>query len=268
MNEFPKHIVSYSKDEEIRLNSSSGGFCKSFLCFLIEKKIVDYVILTRMKENSTSPETIITNKKEKIINRTNSIYEYNDQTKILSQLDKCKTYAFIGLPCFTRFIKNKKSKYSNIKLTISLLCNQAPSCSFKKHLLKDNDVKEKELEDIDYRSGKHPGRIQLFYNNGNNKILDGFFPEYWKKYNYEYKFAPKCCLKCNLYEGLESDISAGDAWPLPKYNKPEGWTKLLVRNNYAMNLIHQAHCENYIYYEEDDSQTMPKSDFIRKQKFV
>lgn len=108
------NLFIHAKNEQTRQNASSGGFCKAFLCYLIDSRIVDYVILTRIKENSSEPETIITNDKNKILTRTNSVYEYNNQIKILDQIELEKKYCFVGLPCFVKYIVNQKKKKNMI----------------------------------------------------------------------------------------------------------------------------------------------------------
>lgn len=252
MNNYEKHLISHSKDDNIRLSSSSGGFCKSFLIYLIESKKTDYVILTRMKENSTEPESIITNDREKIISRTNSIYEYHDQIKILYNIDNSKKYAFIGLPCFVRYIRNqqiKNNKYLNIFPLISILCNQAPHSSFKYQLLKYNNIDIDEVAEIDYRYGYYPGRVVVKLKD--NKLVDlGEFTKIWGDYHYpNLSHMPQCCLNCELFESSFADIVVGDPWKTDYDKDKVGWTKLIVRNEESMNLINQAKQDNYLHFE-------------------
>lgn len=243
------NIVAHSSDENIRINSSSGGFCKSFLIYLVESKAVDFVIMTRMKEDSTEPESIITNDKNKIITRTNSIYEYHDQTKILNEASNDKKYAFIGLPCFVRYIKNqqlKNQKYTNIFPLISILCNQAPNHSFKNQLMKDNDIEPDQVCEVDYRHGNYPGSVLFRMKNGSVKNL-GNFCKIWGKYNDPgFRHTPHCCLNCELFESTFADIVVGDPWLTQYDTNTKGWTKVIVRNEESMNLIINSVTNNYI----------------------
>jgi len=243
------NIVAYSNDKNIRKNSSSGGFCKSFLTYLVESKTVNFVIMTRMKEDSTEPESIITNDKQKIITRSNSIYEYHNQTKILNSIENDKKYAFIGLPCFVRYIKNqqiKNQKYLNIFPLISILCNQAPNPDFKKQLLKNNDINIDQVLEIDYRYGNYPGDTVVKLKDGSIKNL-GTLRENWVKYNDpSFRYAPNCCLSCELFESAFADIVVGDPW-LTQYEKDtNGWTKVIVRNEESMKLIQKSVIDNYL----------------------
>lgn len=249
---YEKHIVSYSKDEHIRKISSSGGFCKSFLIYLIESKTVDYVIMTRMKDHSIKPESIITDDVLKIKTRSNSIYEYHNQINILNNTREDKKYAFIGLPCFVRHIKHqqiKNKKYLNIFPLISILCNQAPKTSFKQQVFADHGIAEEEVADIDYRYGDYPGNFLVTMNNGSEKIIN--YRDTWSKYNDpNYCYAPPCCLNCELFESYFADIVVGDPW-LTKYEKSKnGWTKVITRNEESMNLVNKCSESNYIHIED------------------
>ena len=253
---YQEHIIAYSKNSTIRRESSSGGFCKSFLIYLIENKVVDYTILTRMKDNTTSPESIITNDRNKILTRPNSIYEYHNQLEILSEINADKQYSFIGLPCFVRFIRNqqlKNNKYKNIYPLISILCNQAPVPLFKQKILEDNNIDINEVIDINYRYGDYPGSIYVMMRNNKNINL-GLLKTAWGKYNDpNYCYAPPCCLNCELYESKFADIVVGDPW-LTKYEKDtKGWTKIIVQNADCMNLIRDCAAKNYIYIEKLDN---------------
>lgn len=249
---YHKDLVAHSSDPNIRVSASSGGFCKSFLLYLLDANIVNNIILTRMIENSTQPETIITNDKQKILTRTNSIYEYHNQIAILSETKNDETYAFIGLPCFVRYIKNqqiKYHKYLNIFPLISILCNQAPNISFKNQLLTDHNIHIDEVIEINYRYGEYPGNVIVRLKNNTTTNL-GSFTDLWHKHHYpNLSHMPNCCLNCELFESTFADIVVGDPWKT-KYDKDKlGWTKIIVRNEEAMNLIEKCKNQGYIHFE-------------------
>lgn len=241
-----KTFFAHAKDDNIRSSASSGGFCKAFLCYLLDNKIVDYVIITRIKDNSTDPETIITDNKEKILTRTNSVYEYNNQIKVLKDIDKDKKYCFVGLPCFVKYVKQQQAigKYNNITITIGLLCDQAPSSSFKKQILKDYGIDFRSASGINYRHGEHPGVVNVQTKDGKNHSLFKY-EQAWSKYNMTNCFTPSCCRQCELFGAKEADISAGDAWHTKYAKSKKGWTKITV-NNSVLKLVEDAENKNYL----------------------
>lgn len=246
------NLFIHAYNEEIRQKASSGGFCKAFLCYLIDNQVVDYVILTRVKENSSEPETIITKDKNKILTRTNSIYQYNNQIKILENIDPNKKYCFIGLPCFVKYIKNQQKikKLENIVLTISILCNQAPNENFKLQILQDHKIDQQAVTNIDYRYGEHPGRINIEMGLHKAQTYDHEYA--WSRYNTKYCFTPECCRHCDLYESTYSDITVGDAWHTKYGRDKKGWTKVTVNTQKVLNLIDDAATKKYINIQKAD----------------
>jgi coenzyme F420 hydrogenase subunit beta len=246
---FIQNIVAHAVDSNIRSSASSGGFCKSFLLYLLDYKIIDNVILTRLKDNSTQPESIITCDKNKILTRTNSIYEYHNQIKILSEIKNDQKYAFIGLPCFIKYIRNQQlehNKYLNIFPLISILCNQAPNSLFKYQLCKDYNININDVIEINYRYGKYPGSVYIKMIDGSFYILDSF-PKIWAKYNDPgFEYAPQCCLNCELFESTFADIVVGDPWKTIYTKDSKGWTKVIIRNEHSMSLILDATNNGYL----------------------
>lgn len=250
----PRTLFSHSKEPGIRATASSGGFCKSFLCYLVEQNIVDYVILTRIKDNSSEPETIITRDRAKILSRSNSVYEYNNQLKILSELEEDKKYAFIGLPCFVHHIKKNQAlqRLSNIKLTISLLCNMAPTKRYREQIVKDAGYNSTdEIIEIDYRYGDYPGAVKLVDVNGKSQLVGSHYA-CWGKYPFRGCFLPNCCRKCDLYEAPFSDIVVGDPWHTKYHQRKEKWTKVTAHTESALRLIIDAETAGYLLTQPAD----------------
>lgn len=258
-NKIKKHLFAHAVDEKIRKSASSGGFCKALFCYMIDHSIVDYVIMPRIKPDSTDPEMMITNSADEILQRTNSIYEYFNQLKPLNNLDDSKTYAIITLGCFAKSIRSRqrRGKIKNIKYILSPLCHQAPKSNFKHEMIKlltDGELTSNDLKEIDYRGGSHPW--------GGEVLVDNFGKEYyklnhnqaWWKFNMNYQNAPDCCLRCTIEDEALADIMVGDPW-LTIYDatdntKPGAWTSVSVRTQEAHELIKNSIKHGYINAEE------------------
>jgi coenzyme F420-reducing hydrogenase beta subunit len=258
MAEVNAHYVAYSTDPMIRQAASSGGFCKAFLLFLLESGTCDYVIMTRMKAGATSPESIITNRREDILARSNSIYEYYNQVAILTQLDPASTYAFIGLPCFVRHIRleQAKGRYGNIVLAMGLFCNQAPSHKFKHKPISDAHLPAAEVNEIDYRWGGQDNRIMLRRRDGTIDTSLGF-REVWSLYNSSsFQYALPVCMKCDLFEADMADISIGDPWLTEFASAAQGYTKIICRSTQAALLVRSAVDKGYIVLQREPTNTI------------
>jgi coenzyme F420 hydrogenase subunit beta len=255
---YSKYFI-YSLNKRIRYNSSSGGFCKSILCYLIDIKKVDAVIITRTgsKENPLKPETIITNKKKDIIStRTNSIYAPTNPLIILKNTEKNKKYAFVGLPCHCKALKDmqKKGLYKNIKLIISLFCCHTPKMGFTQEILKNQKINKKEVEKIEYRGNGWPGSFTIYLKNGGKIHLESK-----KCWSISYKYFRNNCKKCNLL-AIYSDISVCDPWNLGfEKNDNKGKTLVLCNNKKSNILVREAEKLKYLKILKCSSEQFKKS---------
>lgn len=258
-NKIKKHLFAHAVDEKIRKSASSGGFCKALFCYMIDHSIVDYVIMPRIKPDSTDPEMMITNSADEILQRTNSIYEYFNQLKPLNNLDDSKTYAIITLGCFAKSIRSRqrRGKMKNIKYILSPLCHQAPTSNFKHEMIKlltDGKLTSSDLKEIDYRGGPHPWGGEVLTDKSNKEYYKLHHEQAWGKFNGNYQNAPGCCLKCTIEDAAPVDIMVGDPWKTiydaTNSAKPGAWTSVSIRTQEAYELVEGAIKHEYINAEE------------------
>jgi len=221
--------LAHSTDGDIRFRASSGGFIKSFLCFLLDSHRIDYAIVTRTggQENPLIPETIVTNRKDEIIStRTNSVYCENNPFRNIN-IWPGKRYAFVGLPCQIR----RARLYPNMKCVISLICNHTPKLEFTREILDKLGVKEPDVSQIEYRGSGWPGCFAAHLKDGSTKTLS----KYWSN-----GYMPERCRKCSEI-GDNADIVTGDPWHLglEKTDK-SGSTLVICRNQLSSQLIKKA----------------------------
>ena len=110
-----RSLICTAKDETIRHAASSGGACRTISAALLDKGLVDKVIVTRATDNPYQPETIITDKISDLTSdRLNSIYSPTSPLTALKNLEKGLKYAFVGLPCHITGLElcpENKAKY-------------------------------------------------------------------------------------------------------------------------------------------------------------
>lgn len=209
-----KYVVSTARDQTVRYSASSGGAVRSILISLLEKKIVDKVIITRATDDPYHPETIITDSIADLsTERLNSIYSPTSPLAALKNLDKTLTYAFVGLPCHIAGIQNAPSIKKHIKVTIGIFCSHTPSFQFLNTFFKDISA-EKDIQRVYFRGDGWPGRTQLMYKDGQKDTIH--FTAMWHTYNYAKAFQQKRCSTCSYYSAEFADISVGDPWILAK----------------------------------------------------
>lgn len=233
-------FFAHSADDQTRFQSSSGGFIKSFLVYLLESSRVDMVIITRTGDSSNPlvPETIITNSREDILStRTNSVYALNNPLKVLNEIDSEKKYAFVGLPCHVRNLKlmQKRGKYTNIMTVIGIFCNHVPNLAFTEGILKKLKVKVEDVKQIEYRGNGWPGDFTAHLKNGQSRFIS--CTEVWSN---DLNNGPKMC-KCCSEIGVSADICVGDPWNLGLERTDEkGMSLVICRNRGANDLVKRA----------------------------
>lgn len=207
-----RYVVSHANDDNARYLASSGGTVRSILIALLEKKIVDRVIITRATLDPYHPETIITDSIADLSDdRLNSIYSPTSPLTVLKNLDKNFKYAFVGLPCHIAGLTGVPAIKKNIYVTIGIFCSHTPSFAFLNTFLKDVSS-DGDVKSLRFRGLGWPGKTKLIFNDG--KIETMQFPAMWHSYNYTKKYQQSRCSICTYYSAEFADISIGDPWIL------------------------------------------------------
>jgi len=232
--------------------ASSGGFCKEFLRFSLENRIVDKAVITVLGEDDKAlvPKTIKTNDVERIMSpKSNSIYDKTNPLSILKKLNSNESYIFVGLPCHIQPLK-EYCKRNNIKvLTISLFCNHTSNNKFYKSVLDSVGLVEKDVKHFEYRGFGWPGFVHITTtDNKDMKIpFHDCWPNYYKKH---LDMLPKC-KKCIKLISSSADICVGDAWlPRVMSRDKKGTCIVLSMNPNADRLIGDCSKKGHIHLEQ------------------
>lgn len=122
-----KVYAVWSKNDNVRLNAASGGFCTQMGMETIERG--GYVATVTMRNNR--PTYILTNDIEELLEGSNSKYVQGNPAgiyrKVRDVLKQGTEVLFCGLPCYCAALKNfLRKEYQNLT-TIDLVCSAPPS---------------------------------------------------------------------------------------------------------------------------------------------
>ena len=122
-----KVYAAWSKNDKIRLDAASGGFCTQMGVETIERG--GYVATVTMHNNR--PTYILTNDIDELLESSNSKYVQGNPAgiyrKVKDILKQGTEVLFCGLPCYCAALKNfLKKEYENLT-TIELVCSAPPS---------------------------------------------------------------------------------------------------------------------------------------------
>lgn len=213
--------LAWINDDEVRLDSSSGGIFTALARYVISQGGV--VCGAAYDDDMTVRHRIVDNEND-LIHLRGSKYVQSITEGIFSDikvyLNKGVMVYFVGTPCQVAGLKSfLKKKYDNL-LTSDLICHGVPSGNLFKEQIKYFERKEgKKIVDVKFRAKKRFGQgydIQIITNTGANKFfcaeLVPYFNGFWKNITLR-----ESCYKCQ-YASLhrEGDITLADFWLVKK----------------------------------------------------
>jgi coenzyme F420 hydrogenase subunit beta len=256
---YSKCYIGSSKNQYIRVNSSSGGVITQILISALERRIIDAAIVVKMDENNPlEPKPFVARTKEQIIESAQSKYCPVPLNILLKYaVESNERIAIVGLPCHINGIRtaqkfNKKLK-ENIVFCFALFCNHTPNMNATTLLLDRYNIKKENLTSFSYRSNGWPGSMTIKTEKQTLNIPQGI---HWKFIG-SYFFYPNHCIVCNDTLGELADASFGDAW-LPEYvNDKKGTSIIVIRNEKLIQMI--TDMKSDLDLKEVDASTVIKS---------
>ncbi len=217
---YENNYLAYAQDPEIRKMAASGGVTSALYIFLLEKKIVDGVVVckTKIKNHKVRAYFCIAKTKNEILDAQGSKYvSVNFEQEVFPLIENFKgKLAIGGLPCHIRNLKIKaknspKEKFSDkIFLTCAFVCGHISKPDLIDGLTKKYEKKsDSKLSNFRFRSGLWRGETTYEFENKNkfNKKFGefSFYQNLWF-------FSEQKCLNCIDHFGYKADLSIGDVW--------------------------------------------------------
>lgn len=239
--------VGYAHNHRIRYNSASGGIVTALLLHILEEKLVNGVLVTKMNERRPlEPMPFIARNKSEIISAAGSKYcpvPVGVALKTIMQEDG--HFAVVGLPCHIYGIRKARKIYPDlaekIVFHIGIFCGGMQSFLATEYLLRRLKVRREEVMQIAYRGEGWPGKMVIELKGTTNDSREKMFlpyPHYWKYFGSF--FLPCGCALCTDGFNAFADISCGDAW-LPEYQNDNLGTSLIItRNRIGEQIVNDA----------------------------
>ncbi len=248
--------IAYSKIENIRESSSSGGFITQYLLDLFDNNKINGAIVTYSDGTMKGTKSIIAHSKEEIISSMGSKYYPSSNCSVLKDLDYSKKYAFVGKGCdleslYLMGTLNKKI-IESIYIKIGLMCHHTPHADETKMLLNKYGFKVNNKTHLHYRSDGWPGQT----------IIKDAKKE--KKIDYKISWGenlginvPIRCQICTQSIPNYADIIVGDAWSQNKnLNNMSGGLSLIIgKTQIGINEINNMTYKGNISIEKSDNNT-------------
>lgn len=264
-------MAGYANEGDFRLQGSSGGLTNWLLKALLDAGEVDAVIgVGTQSHNSAEPHYSyqIIESAEQLSRLAKSKYYPVSFADVLKQVSSSqKRYAFVGLPCFVKTVRNmchqQPSLADRIPFTIAIVCGHLKSRAFSEAIGWELGTPPERLASVDFRV-KVPGEPANRYAvsaediNGDThqKQVFDLYTSDWGLGFFKYK----ACDFCDDIAGETADVTLGDAWLPGPVKEWEGNNIVITRHPVIARLFDEANQEGRV-------QLMPLSaeDFTASQ---
>ena len=243
----PITYASWSKDEKVRMKSSSGGVFSELAKTIIEKGGVVYGVIWDNNffpkhERTTNEKTLEKMRGSKYV----PSYVGDAYNKVVEDLKNGKFVLFSGTPCQVAAL-NKIIEIKNVDntklFTVDIVCHGVPSLLvFQKYLRYVS--KGKIIENVSFRdkeTGWSKYQVKIRFEDGSfytsKHYEDPFFIGFLQNL-----YLNTICYECPFSKiPRQGDITLGDFWGAPKNLKNEkGVSIVLVNSKKGAKLLEQV----------------------------
>lgn len=259
-----KYLYGYTKQDNIRRKSSSGGLFYELSQVILEDGGVVFGAcydkeMHQVVHKSTEETSIENMLKSKYAeSKLGDTYK-----KIETYLKDGKKVLFCGTPCQAAGLYNLKekkwSRYKNQLFILDFLCEGVPSYKIFQEYIKDSENKsEKEIETIEFRSKSYGWNVhcmKIQYKDGTSRIIPSFSDSYMHTFIMDLTMNRRSCYACPFREKKYSDVTIGDFWKVSNVDKScvdnKGVSAIFVNSEAGNILIEKARKNLYIKELED-----------------
>ena len=255
----PETYAVWSKNEEIRYCSTSGGAFSEIAKYIFKMKGV--ISGAHYDANNMVEHILISDENElKQIRQSKYLSSRmgNIYIEIKEKLDEGRLVCFCGSPCqVAGLLTFLKKKYDNL-ITIDFICRGMNSPKAYRAWLDEIEKEEKNRVKrvwFKYKEGgwkTSPKRTRLDFVDGRIIIKSGEENLFMHGYLTSNLYIRPCCGKC-LFKGLprKSDITLADFWGIEEELDDDKGVSLLLINSESGKKIFNAIRENLVVHKKD-----------------
>jgi coenzyme F420 hydrogenase subunit beta len=231
----------HSNSEVVLKNASSGGIITELSLYLLSRKIVDKVAVTKFvyTREGVRTKTILTESSDDILESQGSKYCpvcISDALKEIEAFDG--KVAYIGTPCQVAGIRALQQGVSNFSgkriITVSNFCGGYKNYRNIRQLANIHGIDFKNINYFRFRGGGQPGSLMMSDVAGNKIQIP--YPKYVGYTGYSRLLRCRLCVDATAEL---ADFACGDAW-LPRFQTTSSpWSIVITRNSFASGQIDQ-----------------------------
>lgn len=271
-----KPIASYAvwANDEIRMNSSSGGMFSVLSKYVLDKggrvfgAVWDENFFCQIK-SAKSWEEIMPMHGSKYV-QSNTKYTFREVKELLA---KKIPVAYFGLPCQIAGLKAYLKGNTDGLITVDIACYYAPSnVHFRKFL--DEEYGLDKIKDVNFRDKSAPTNWSSKSYRIDFKDQKSIYPDWqnnshWQAFSKLLERNDTCqeCQFCNFPR--QGDFTFGDFWGAPENWKDKKGTSVVLINTPLAEKIFNEISPNLQRYEKFPlEQAISKNGFVRKSRSI
>ena len=231
--------IGYAVDPVLRLESQSGGVVTALMRYMLAKKLVDGVVVSRFNCETRRAEGFLASKVEQLDSSRGSHYTQTSPVDLILR-NQDKRLAAVLLGCQTAALQQIATHDPRIKLpvfTIGLICGGNLSGYVVDDILTQGGVKlDHQLHSFRFRDKQYGGWP------GNITARTDRLVEIPKETRMELKpyYQNFRCILCADKMNQCCDLVAGDPWGVSIEDESAGYTAVITRNQKAETLLKNA----------------------------
>jgi Coenzyme F420-reducing hydrogenase, beta subunit len=255
--------VGYSCNDIVLRNASSGGVMTAVALYLLDKNIVQGVVVTKFNYECNYPkaEPFIARSSIELIDAQGSKYCPVDFSSIVNDIANFEgKLAFIGTPCQIAGIremqKYKPEFADKIVYSIGNFCGGYKNMNSFYKLIDRVKKSKSKIKYFQFRGGGQPGKLKIETESG--EVFEYKYPSYVGLTGHSKLH--RCHLCVDATAEL-ADFACGDAWLDEYLTREKPWSIILARSQKANNVLNEMVSEGYVKLE-----TITEEKIIESQK--
>lgn len=269
--------TGHALDAEVRLTGSSGGVLTALSVYLIESKLVEYVVSTLADpEDPIGNVTAALSDRAAVLRAAGSRYGPSSPLANLeTYLSRGARFAFVGKPCDVAALRRLAAVDPRIDVLVpyklAFFCAGVPSRQGTLALLDKMGVELDDLEAFRYRGEGWPGLARATSLDGRSETMD-YNSSWGSVLNRHLQFR---CKICPDGTGEFADIACADAWygkgGYPDFEERDGRSLIVARTLVGKQLLENAAANKIIEIKSqsiDDLKEMQPYQLSRKSNIL
>lgn len=234
----PKFYAGWSRDENIRLRSSSGGIFTEIARYILEKKGIVYgVALKNFKAQHIKAQHIKVEKEEELELLRGSKYLQSDVGLIYKDViaeAKNRLILFSGTPCQVAALNTflRESRYKDAVITVGVVCYGVPSHAFFKKYIEWTERRyNKKVVDIkfrDKRRGWENPSITIKFEDGSEMSKPHPYDSFFQGFPLLLRSSCNNCPFASIPRF--ENITLGDFWGVPESLRDRRGVSVILAN--------------------------------------